>query len=56
MKTFITFVLDASVEQALELVKKCIKQTNQRFIASLPAFSVLVIDENGTRHLDDLVI
>jgi len=45
---------DATVEEAIDIVKTCIKQNNKRFIASLPNFSLIVIDENGARHLDDI--
>ncbi|KAI6181632.1 Proteasome subunit beta type-2 [Aphelenchoides besseyi] len=45
---------DATVEEALEIVKACVRECNKRFIANLPKFSVLVVDENGTHHLDDL--
>ncbi|KAI6232613.1 Proteasome subunit beta type-2 [Aphelenchoides fujianensis] len=47
---------DASPEKALEIVKATVVELNRRFIASLPKYSVLLIDESGAQHLPDLVI
>lgn len=46
--------LALSLEEGLDLVKKCLGQTKKRFIANLPNFSVLVIDKNGARHHADV--
>ncbi|KAI6230427.1 Proteasome subunit beta type-2 [Aphelenchoides fujianensis] len=42
--------------RALEIVKATVVELNRRFIASLPKYSVLLIDESGAQHLPDLVI
>lgn len=38
---------DATIEEALDIIKKCIAQNNKRFIVALPCFSVTIISENG---------
>ena len=48
--------LDATVEEAMAIIKKCIAETNRRFIAHLPAFSVLVIDEQGAHQPGELIV
>eukprot|EP00116_Pleurobrachia_bachei_P004380 sb/3464642/ len=42
---------DMTKDEALELLKKCIKEVQSRFIVNLNAFSVKIIDANGiTQH------
>uniref|UniRef100_A0A7E4V7B1 Proteasome subunit beta type-4 n=1 Tax=Panagrellus redivivus TaxID=6233 RepID=A0A7E4V7B1_PANRE len=45
---------DLPLEQGIDAVKQCIKEARKRFVANLPNFSLLVIDKDGTRVLDDI--
>lgn len=43
-----------SQEDGVELVRKCVKELNHRFLVNLPAFAVKVIDKDGVRELPDI--
>lgn len=43
-----------SQEEGVELLRKCVKELNLRFLANLPAFGVKVIDKDGVRELPDI--
>lgn len=45
---------DMNKEEVLELLKKCIKEVQSRFIVNLNAFSVKVIDKDGSTTLDNI--
>uniref|UniRef100_A0AC35GJG1 Uncharacterized protein n=1 Tax=Panagrolaimus sp. PS1159 TaxID=55785 RepID=A0AC35GJG1_9BILA len=46
---------DMTLEQAMDAVKQCIKESKKRFVANLPNFNVLVIDKDGTHHHEDII-
>ncbi|CEF66242.1 Proteasome subunit beta type-2 [Strongyloides ratti] len=45
-----------SEEDGLVALRKCLEEGKKRFIANVPKFSVMVIDKNGVRHLEDIVL
>ncbi|XP_073419075.1 proteasome subunit beta type-2 [Dendrobates tinctorius] len=45
---------DLTREEAVELLKKCIAELKKRFILSLPAFTVRVIDKDGIHDLESI--
>mmetsp|Transcript_32702 Transcript_32702/g.104249 ORF Transcript_32702/g.104249 Transcript_32702/m.104249 type:complete len:206 (-) Transcript_32702:301-918(-) len=42
---------DLTVDQAKDLVQKCIDELQKRFLINLPAFTVKVLDKDGIRNL-----
>ena len=42
-----------TLEEGIEAVKKCMKESKKRFVANLQSFHLLVIDKDGTRALGD---
>ena len=45
-----------TLEEGLELLKKCIHEIQRRLVINLPAFKVQIVDKNGIRDLDDIII
>ncbi|GIX90800.1 proteasome subunit beta type-2 [Caerostris darwini] len=45
---------DMSQEEGIELLKKCIKELNHRFLVNLPSFAIKVIDANGIHTMPDV--
>lgn len=43
-----------TVDEAYELMKKCVKEIHQRLIINLPSFKIQVIDKNGIRDMPDI--
>ncbi|ORX74260.1 proteasome beta 2 subunit [Linderina pennispora] len=43
---------DITLEQALDIVKKCIAVIKTRFMIDLPDFTIKIIDQNGTREIE----
>ena len=43
-----------SRDEAIDLLKTCIHEVQSRFIVSLPAFTVKIIDKDGIHKLDDI--
>jgi 20S proteasome subunit beta 4 len=43
---------DMNLEQGIELMQKCIKELQQRFLVNCPNFICKVVDKNGTRIVD----
>ncbi|KAJ1995545.1 Proteasome subunit beta type-4 [Coemansia spiralis] len=43
---------DITLEQGLEIVKKCIAALKTRFVVDMPEFTVKVVDAQGTRSID----
>ena len=41
-----------SVEEGLDLVRKCIHELHTRFMISQPKFFVKIVDKDGTRVLE----
>lgn len=41
-----------SVEEAVDVVKKCIAELKTRFLIAQPNFMVKVVDANGVRIID----
>merc|ERR1719240_2086119 len=39
-------------DEALEIVKKCIKELHTRFLVSQPTFTVKIVDSNGIRVME----
>ena len=42
---------DLSLEEALDLIRKCIAEINTRFVMNLPKFVVKVADKDGIREV-----
>lgn len=38
-------------EAAVELMKKCLKEVNNRFLVNIPSFLVKIVDKNGIRDV-----
>lgn len=47
---------DATLEEGIEMMKKCVAEIQKRLVVSLPAFKLCVIDKNGYRDLPDVVV
>ena len=47
---------DATVEEAVEMVRKCVAEIQKRLIVNLPSFNLVIIDKDGQRDLPDIVI
>ena len=41
-----------TLEEGIEIIKKCIHELQTRFMISQPVFVVKVVDENGTRTIE----
>jgi 20S proteasome subunit beta 4 len=41
-----------SLEEGIEVIKKCIHELRTRFLVSQPVFVVKVVDANGVRTVD----
>jgi len=46
--------LDMSVEDGVELLRKCINEIQKRLLLNLPQFKVCLVDKNGIRDLPDI--
>ncbi|CAL8105461.1 unnamed protein product [Calicophoron daubneyi] len=46
---------DMSVEEAVNLLRDCVREIQKRFIVNLDRYSVQVVDKEGIRSLPDLV-
>ncbi|XP_015929200.1 proteasome subunit beta type-2 [Parasteatoda tepidariorum] len=44
---------DMSIEEGMDLLRKCVKEINHRFLVNLPSFKVKVVDKDGMRDLPD---
>jgi 20S proteasome subunit beta 4 len=42
---------DLSVEEALELVRKCVHELQTRFLVNQPRFCVKIVDKDGVREV-----
>lgn len=57
---FATSVLDRShradmtVEEGVELLRKCVNEIQKRLLLNLPVFKVCIVDKNGIRDLPDM--
>ncbi|KFM72065.1 Proteasome subunit beta type-2, partial [Stegodyphus mimosarum] len=45
---------DMSVTEGTQLIEKCLKELNHRFLVSLPVFKVRMVDEKGIHDLPDI--
>ncbi|KAG8187663.1 hypothetical protein JTE90_005515 [Oedothorax gibbosus] len=45
---------DMSLEEGVELLRKCVQELNLRFLVNYPSFAVKVIDKDGVRVLPDI--
>ena len=43
---------DMTVEEAYDVLKKCVAEIQLRLIVNLPNFQVKILDKNGIRDLD----
>ena len=43
-----------SLEEATDLLKRCVAEVRLRFMAQMPKFAVTVVDKDGSRRLDDM--
>lgn len=41
-----------TVDEAVEIIRKCVQELNVRFLIGLPTFKVKIADKNGIRELD----
>ena len=47
----------ASLEEGLDALKRCVKELQQRLVISFPSFKVKVVDESGVREIElDLTV
>ncbi|KAF0299335.1 Proteasome subunit beta type-2 [Amphibalanus amphitrite] len=47
---------DATLEEALDIMQKCVAEIQTRLIVNLPNFQVLVVNKDGVKHLDDITV
>ncbi|XP_017483882.1 PREDICTED: proteasome subunit beta type-2-like [Rhagoletis zephyria] len=47
---------DSTLDEALEMLRKCVAEIQKRLVVSLPSFKVSIIDKNGIRDLQDIVV
>lgn len=47
---------DVTLEEGVEMLRKCVAEIQKRLVVSLPAFKVAVIDKDGYRDLADIVV
>lgn len=45
-----------NLEEGLQLLRKCIQEIQKRLVINLPAFKVQIVDKDGIRDLEDIVI
>lgn len=43
---------DASLEEGLDTLKRCIREVQKRLVISFPAFKVKVVDADGVREVE----
>jgi 20S proteasome subunit beta 4 len=59
---FVMSILDrhyksnSTVEEGVELLRKCVHEIQKRLIINLPAFKVRIVDKDGIRDLKDIVV
>ncbi|XP_060559559.1 proteasome subunit beta type-2-like [Ruditapes philippinarum] len=46
---------DITLEEAMDLLSKCVNEIRQRFIVNMPTFKVRCIDKDGIRDLPNIV-
>lgn len=46
---------DMTEEEAIKLMKRCVKEIQLRLVINLPAYKLRIIDKNGIRDLPDIV-
>ncbi|CAN8001193.1 unnamed protein product, partial [Ixodes hexagonus] len=49
-------MLSLDIEEAVDLLKKCVSEVQKRFLVNLPAFKVQVVDKDGIRTLKDISV
>uniref|UniRef100_A0A4W3HSY3 Proteasome subunit beta n=2 Tax=Callorhinchus milii TaxID=7868 RepID=A0A4W3HSY3_CALMI len=47
---------DLTREESLELLKKCLKEIQKRFILNLPSFTVRIIDKEGIHDMEQISV
>ena len=47
---------DMSLQEGIELLKRCINEVQKRLVINLPAFKLTVIDKDGIHDLPDIII
>ncbi|XP_037085351.1 proteasome subunit beta type-2-like [Pollicipes pollicipes] len=47
---------DATEEEALDIMKKCVAEIQTRLIVNLPKFQVLMVNKDGVKRLDDVTV
>lgn len=47
---------DSTLEEALEMMRKCVAEIQKRLVVSLPSFKVVIVDKDGVRDLPDIVV
>lgn len=47
---------DMSIEEGVELVSKCIKEVQKRFLGSLPSFGIKVLTDKGVKTLPNISV
>lgn len=45
---------DASIEEAYNVMQKCVMEIQKRLIVNLPNFKVAIVDKDGIRNLKDI--
>lgn len=47
---------DCTLDEGIDMMRKCVDEIQKRLIINLPAFKLCVIDKNGYRDLPDIVV
>lgn len=53
MVVIVTFS-DLTVDQGMELMRKCVAEIGKRLVINLPRFMVRIVDQNGIRKLGEI--
>jgi 20S proteasome subunit beta 4 len=47
---------DMTVEEGMEVVRRCIHELKTRFLISQPVFTIKIVDQSGTRKVGNVVV
>lgn len=48
------YFVELTVDEAYDILKKCVKEIQKRLIINLANFKVKIVDKNGVRSLNDI--
>lgn len=51
---YVILFADMNVEEAYDVLRKCVAEIHKRLIVNLPNFKVQIVDKDGIRDLEPL--